>query len=82
MKDEWKDLVNEDCPSMTDKDKLAAEICTPGFVYLEAPDVFFSVYRNVRHHCDIIQLPGLYWSLKLAFLQARSHENRKVIDSQ
>ncbi|XP_023289183.1 uncharacterized protein LOC105696466 [Orussus abietinus] len=80
LRPEWKGLVNNGCPDMRNRKNLASELCQPGMVYLEAPDVFFSVYQKVRNKCSIVQIPGVYWRLKLAILHARAAKHRHLIN--
>nr|KAF7416504.1 hypothetical protein H0235_011035 [Vespula pensylvanica] len=77
---EWKDLVNKDCPDMMDMFTIGSNLCTPGFVYLEGPDIFLSIYQQVLNQCHYVQLPQPYWTLKLAFQHARSSKYKKIID--
>ncbi|KAK2588945.1 hypothetical protein KPH14_001800 [Odynerus spinipes] len=77
---EWKGLVNEDCPDVRDLFTLSSKLCRPGFVYLEGPDIFLSIYHQVQDQCRYVKLPHAYWRLKLAFQHARASEYRKVID--
>ncbi|KAL2713566.1 glutamate receptor U1-like, partial [Vespula squamosa] len=77
---EWKDLVNKDCPDMMDMLTIGSNLCTPGFVYLEGPDIFLSIYQQVLNQCHYVQLPQPYWTLKLAFQHARSSKYKKIID--
>ncbi|XP_028049514.1 uncharacterized protein LOC105835450 [Monomorium pharaonis] len=81
LQDDWKELLNHDCPDMRDSEAVAAKLCSPGFAYFEAPAVFLPVYRKVEHECDIVQLPDNYWSVRLAFLHARASQHRKLIDN-
>ncbi|KAG7209983.1 hypothetical protein KM043_011569 [Ampulex compressa] len=80
LQPEWKDLVNKGCPDMRDPIALISKLCQPGFAYLEVPDVFLPIYQRVRHKCRIVQTPDAYWSVRLAFLHARSAEHRRLID--
>ncbi|XP_035742266.1 uncharacterized protein LOC118450555 isoform X4 [Vespa mandarinia] len=77
---EWKDLVNKDCPDTMNMLTIGSNLCTPGFVYLEGPDIFLSIYQQVLNQCHYVQLPQPYWILKLAFQHARSSKYRKIID--
>ncbi|XP_015172141.1 PREDICTED: glutamate receptor U1-like [Polistes dominula] len=77
---EWKNLVNKNCPDTMDIHTISSKLCNPGFVYLEGPDIFLSIYQPVINQCRYVRLPQEYWSLKLAFQHARSSEYRKVID--
>ncbi|KAI4496708.1 hypothetical protein M0804_000518 [Polistes exclamans] len=76
----WKNLVNKNCPDTMDIHTIGSKLCDPGFVYLEGPDIFLSIYQPVINQCRYVRLPEEYWSLKLAFQHARSSEYRKVID--
>lgn len=78
--DDWKGLVNNDCPDMKDSASYASKLCRPGFVYLEAPAIFQSIYHKVEHNCHMIQLPETYWSVRLAFLHTRTAQHRRLFD--
>ncbi|KAL6262431.1 hypothetical protein P5V15_007516 [Pogonomyrmex californicus] len=80
LQDDWKGLINYNCPDMKDSDTVASKLCRPGFAYLEVPAVFLPIYRKVQHECDIVQLPDDYWSVRLAFPHARASQYRKLID--
>ncbi|XP_076627733.1 glutamate receptor ionotropic, kainate 5-like [Colletes latitarsis] len=80
VKKEWKNLVNNCCPDMRDTSALDSQLCKPGFVYLEVPDVFLPIYRRIQRVCHIVQTPDHYWSMKVAFLHARFSEHRRLID--
>ncbi|KAI4495867.1 hypothetical protein M0802_008273 [Mischocyttarus mexicanus] len=74
---EWKNLVNKNCPDATE---MHTKLCDPGFVYLEGPDIFLSIYQPLMNQCRYVKLPQEYWTLKLAFQHARSSKYRKIID--
>lgn len=81
LEKKWRSLVNtQACPDMTDARQLAPKLCRRGVVYFEAPDIFLVAYRQVYHECLIVQLPGRYWGLSIAFLFSRSSPYRLVID--
>ncbi|XP_044005494.1 uncharacterized protein LOC122850407 [Aphidius gifuensis] len=81
LRAEWKDIVNtKHCPDMKDTKTLGTKLCNPGVVFLEAPDVFLSVYRLVQHRCDVVQINGDYWPLKISFLFARSSRIQLIIN--
>ncbi|KAL6422562.1 hypothetical protein ACFW04_010660 [Cataglyphis niger] len=78
--DDWKGLVNNDCPDMKDSASYASKLCRPGFVYLEAPAIFQPIYHKVEHNCHMIQLPETYWSVRLTFLHTRTAQHRQLFD--
>ncbi|XP_025152593.1 uncharacterized protein LOC109503796 [Harpegnathos saltator] len=80
IEDDWKELVNHDCPDLTGNTNPAAELCDPSFVYLEAPNIFRSKFYEVLRNCSFVQLPETYWSRRLAFLHARSSQYRHLIN--
>ena len=81
LKQEWRELVNKNCPDMNNVEDFGSKFCKSGLVYLEAPDIFHAIYQKVRRDdCQIVQIPESYWSLRLAFLHARSATHRHLID--
>lgn len=82
LQEKWIDLVNRpDCPNMNDSKNLGPKLCRAGVVYLEAPDIFLSAYRQVQHHCRIVRIDNELWLIKIAFLFARSFPYRRHIDA-
>ncbi|KOC68758.1 hypothetical protein WH47_06550 [Habropoda laboriosa] len=80
VKEEWKTLVNSYCPDMRNTSALVSQLCTPGFAYLEVPDVFLPIYQRVRHICRIVETANRYWTLKISFLHARFAKHRHLIN--
>ncbi|XP_014472432.1 PREDICTED: uncharacterized protein LOC106743273 isoform X2 [Dinoponera quadriceps] len=81
IQDDWKGLLNDGCPDMsTDSANLIPELCNPGFVYLEVPNIFRFTYHKAQRNCSIVQLPEIYWSRRLAFLQTKSAQHRHLIN--
>ncbi|CAK9834404.1 hypothetical protein ANTRET_LOCUS10940 [Anthophora retusa] len=80
VKKEWKDLVNGYCPDMRNTTGLDSRLCTPGFAYLEVPDVFLPIYERVRHVCPIVETTNRYWTLQISFLHARFAKHRHLIN--
>ncbi|RLU27080.1 hypothetical protein DMN91_000879 [Ooceraea biroi] len=81
LKDKWKELVNKDCPDMSNKEVLISQMCRPGFVYLEVPGVFLPTYKLVEHTCELLQLQTTYWKRKLSFVHTKTASHRQLIDA-
>lgn len=80
IKDEWKGLVNHGCPDLTGNENPVVELCQPGFVYLESPEIFRLLYNKVQRNCSIVQLPETYWNRKLTILYAKTGQFRRIVD--
>ncbi|XP_066598595.1 probable glutamate receptor [Prorops nasuta] len=76
----WEDIVNRNCPDMKNISAISSTMCQSGFVYMESPYIFISLYKKIQPHCRIYQIPGKHWSLQLAFLHSRSSIYRSAIN--
>ncbi|XP_008561037.1 uncharacterized protein LOC103580893 [Microplitis demolitor] len=78
---EWHNIINRKCPEMDNKQTLRSALCENGkLIYFEAPEIFLSAYREVKHLCSIVKIDGNIQPRKIAFLVTTSWPYRKLIN--
>lgn len=81
MKKQYESLINRNCPRMENTLELRKNICQPGFVYIEGSDVFLREYQAVHEDkCQIVKIPGNYWTSKICFLIATRSKYKRTIN--
>ncbi|OXU20061.1 hypothetical protein TSAR_004765 [Trichomalopsis sarcophagae] len=81
-KEKWAKLLNKNCPDMENELELRKNLCRAGFVYVEASDVFLKEYRHVQDICQIVKIPGTYWSSKISLMRLRSSGILKYLEAK
>lgn len=65
---------------MENEIELRTNLCRPGVVYVENPDVFEKQYRHIQNKCQIMKVRGSYWSSKISFMHYRGSKYWKIIN--
>ncbi|XP_058804038.1 uncharacterized protein LOC131671555 [Phymastichus coffea] len=81
VKNKKKLLLNRKCPNMTNEVEFRKNICSPGFLFLETPDIFLKQYQHVQDKCQIIKVRGSYWRAKISFLHYRGSKYWKILNT-
>ncbi|KAH0555138.1 uncharacterized protein LOC123263297 isoform X1 [Cotesia glomerata] len=69
------------CPKMEDKQDIKSKLCDKDKrIYFEAPEIFLSVYREVKHKCNIVKVAEHIQPRKISFLATTSWPYRKLIN--
>ncbi|KAG8033924.1 hypothetical protein G9C98_008405 [Cotesia typhae] len=67
-------IINRpNCPNMDDKQDFKSKLCDKDKrIYFEAPEIFLSVYREVKHKCNIVKVAEHIQTRRISFLATTS----------
>ncbi|KAJ8680239.1 hypothetical protein QAD02_016026 [Eretmocerus hayati] len=62
------------------ENKILKNLCQPGFIYLETPNRFLSMYRRVHEKCQLMKISESYWASMISFMHYGGSRYRSTLD--